>query len=271
MDYYTADDLQAVIDQEIIRVYGPEAAVPRKSSESAAPPKVSAARQPDLTAESFDAIARSLFAPVYPGLAKQIIEDYRITTGRCLDVGCGPAFLSIALARRSQLCFDVLDIDPKALHLAKQNVHTAGMTSRFTFHLGDVHHLKFPADTFNLIVSRCSLLCWKNKVRAFAEVYRVLRPGGVGFIGMGSGRYLSDRERERILRVLDDLRAMGGADEAWLKDLPSTNYLRYIAMKAGIPDSRVLRYPDGVWVEMHKSMSQAEIDRLRRRHAKPRG
>lgn len=265
--YYTTEDLQAAMDQEMRRVYGRAvgSSRPAQTTDALLPP--SQARAPALTPESFDAIAQSLFAPVYPGLARQIVEDYHIVSGRCLDVGCGPAYLSVEIAKRTKLHVDALDIDAKAIALAKRNVQAADLTGRFSFHVGDVQDLKFPDDRFALIVSRCSLLCWKDKVKAFSEMYRVLRPGGLGFIGMGSGKYISDRERKRILSVLNELRERGGADEAWLKDLPSTDYLRYIAMKAGVADFRVLRYADGVWVEMHKRLTQAEIRKLRRHHA----
>ncbi|NCO35035.1 MAG: methyltransferase domain-containing protein [Armatimonadetes bacterium] len=134
---------------------------------------------------------------------------------------------------------------------------------------GDVHNLKFSDDTFSLVVSRCSLLCWNDKVKAFSEMYRVLRPRGIGFVGMGSGKYLSRSERKRVLSALDELRERGHADKEWLKDLPSTDYLCYIVMKAGVTDYRILRYPDGVWVEMRKSLPQADIRRRRSQHACP--
>ena len=54
-----------------------------------------------MTAAEFDEVARTILAPVYPLLARQILLDYGITFGNCLDVGGGAGYLAIELAQRS--------------------------------------------------------------------------------------------------------------------------------------------------------------------------
>jgi len=45
--------------------------------------------------------------------------------------------------------------------------------------------LPFRDNYANMVVSRGSFQFWDNKKRAFAEIYRVLKPGGSAFIGRG--------------------------------------------------------------------------------------
>ena len=256
---YSSEELQAGIDQEFARLY-PEVKLaqvppqklplplPRKDTATAP----EAARAPDLDPGDFDRLAKTLFAPVYPLLAKQIVEDYKVTTGRCLEVGCGPAYLSLELAQRTRLQIVALDIDDHALAIAKQNVAKAGLTGRVVPTKGDVQALGFPADHFDLIVSRCSLPCWPNKVKAFTEMNRVLRPGGVGFVGVGSGRYLPAGERQRIVAALSRLRQQQGEQVPWLKALPSTRFLQYCVWKANLRSPEITRTDDGFWVQWRK-------------------
>ncbi|NLV17082.1 MAG: SAM-dependent methyltransferase, partial [Syntrophomonadaceae bacterium] len=57
----------------------------------------------EINAVEFDQVAREIFAPVYPVLAEQIIEQSGISKGCCLDLGCGGGYLGLALARISEL------------------------------------------------------------------------------------------------------------------------------------------------------------------------
>ena len=264
-EHYTAEELKAAIAQEAARLLGPDA-VARPATSATLPlplPKsptaqaAANAREPDLDAQAFDDLAKTLFAPVYPLLAKQIVNDYHVTTGRCLDVGCGPAYLSIELAKATRLTITALDVDRRALAIARENVAQAGLKGRVVPVEGDVQALTFGPDRFDLVVSRCSLPCWKDKVKAFQEINRVLKPGGVAFIGVGSGRLLSETERRRIVAALDKLRRREGESVPWLKSLPSTRFLQYCVLKAGLPDAKITRTSDGVWVEFRKETGRS--------------
>ncbi len=78
-------------------------------------------------AERFDRIARTVFKPIYPALARQIKEDYGITKGICVDAGAGPGYLSIELAKITELVVWAVDIDPAAVRIAERNVRDAGL------------------------------------------------------------------------------------------------------------------------------------------------
>jgi len=53
--------------------------------------------------------------PVYPVLARQIVDDYGITTGICLDIGTGPGYLGLEIAKITKVIVYLADIDEKVL------------------------------------------------------------------------------------------------------------------------------------------------------------
>ncbi|MDK2863085.1 MAG: hypothetical protein PWQ46_795, partial [Methanomicrobiaceae archaeon] len=133
------------------------------------------------SAEGFARIAREVFAPIYPVIAEQVLAWSGIRDGLCLDLGSGPGLLSVALAEKSDLTVIALDADPAMARIAQETA--AGRTDRVAPVNGDVHSMPVRDDTASLIVSRGSLFFWEDRVQAFREIERVLRPGGVAFVG----------------------------------------------------------------------------------------
>lgn len=70
---------------------------------------------------SFEIIARTIFAPVYPVIASQIIEATGITSGFCLDIGCGGGHLGMAVAKFGN--FE--RIGPEAVEGFRENLNNA--------------------------------------------------------------------------------------------------------------------------------------------------
>lgn len=134
-----------------------------------------------------DAIAKGPFAPIYPVIAQQILDTCSISAGRCIDIGCGPGHLAMALAAASDLVIDALDSSADMLEIAEHNIRKAGLADRVHPVRGDVNDLPYDDGSVDLIVSRGSLFFWENRVRAFSEIRRILRPGGRTFVGGGFG------------------------------------------------------------------------------------
>lgn len=206
-----------------------------------------------MSAAEFDEIAKTILAPVYPLLARQVLLDYRITFGACLDVGGGAGHLAIELARRSGLTVTVLDIDPEAIALARRNIEAADLTDRIEAVEADAAQMPFPDSSFDLIVSRGSFPFWEDKVAGFREVYRVLKPGGIALVGGGFGRYLPAQQRGQIVHALR--KRVPGLDVGYIPRFRVAKILH----KAGIEDYAILRdappdltCPCQIWIEIHK-------------------
>jgi len=208
-------------------------------------------------AAKFDRVAADVFKEVYPGLARQIVDDYQIRKGLCLDLGCGPAYLSIEIARRSDLHVIGVDIDSEAVEIARRNVRKAALSDRITVERGDVHRLRFESNTADLIVSRGSFPFWNDRVRAFREIARVLKPGGAAFVGGGMGRSIGKEKKEAIKKKLTecgfwkDGKSPGSAVSRFEMEetLELAGIVRYRILSDGPGDSGC---KCGMWVEIRK-------------------
>lgn len=149
--------------------------------------------------QSFNKIAKNIFAPVYPVLAKQILSRSNIKEGVCLDLGSGPAMLGMALSKEADLLIYALDYSQEMLALAQENIQEASLSKTVQPVLGDVHRLPWPEKSIDLVVSRGSIFFWDNLTKVCQEVARVLKPGGLAYIGGGFGsQELYEKIREKM-------------------------------------------------------------------------
>lgn len=156
-------------------------------------------------AAEYAVIANEVFAPVYPVIAGQIVERCKVRDGLCMDLGCGPANLAIALAKLTGLSFFAIDFSPSILAYARENILREGLAERITPLVGDVHRLPFADGVASLVVSRGSMPFWENRVAAFSEIKRVLAPGGRCYVGggLGSSQLAEEIDREMLRRGAD--------------------------------------------------------------------
>lgn len=98
---------------------------------------------------------------------------------RVLDLGCGTATLTIMIKRAQPEAEVVgLDVDPDILRIGYAKTLRAGKDIAFV--LGAAFSLPFADRSFDRVVSSLVFhhLSSEDKIRAFREVFRVLRPGG---------------------------------------------------------------------------------------------
>jgi len=101
-------------------------------------------------------------------------------TDRILDVGCGTGNLTLLIAGRLTPPGEAIGIDaaPRMIEVARRKAKAAGSPARFE--AGVAEALEFPDASFDLVVNSMFThhIDTDLKRRAFAEMYRVLRPGG---------------------------------------------------------------------------------------------
>jgi ubiquinone/menaquinone biosynthesis C-methylase UbiE len=96
---------------------------------------------------------------------------------RLLEVGCGAGPLTVALAQRGY-AVTAMDSVKAMIDLTRRHAEQAGVLSRVTLSLGDVHRLAFP-DKFADLVLAIGVIPWlRAPETAIQELARVLRPGG---------------------------------------------------------------------------------------------
>ena len=191
--------------------------------------------------------ATGRFAPLYPALAKQIVQDYGITKGVCVDVGGGCGSLAMELAKITDLTVYVLDIDPVAVALCNLLAREAGLEGRVRGVQGDAQDMLFRDGFADLVVSRGSIFFWPDPDAGIRESYRILKPGGVAFVGGGFSRLMEPDVLAALVKWANEERA---ANPGSFTHMDSSGILAR-AREAGIAHVRII---DGGefewWVEM---------------------
>ncbi len=135
----------------------------------------------------YDRVAEQVFTPAFPTIAGLIREKYGRDDGICLDIGAGGGHLGIALARITCLDVVLLDNQPTALEIADKRIASCGLSPRITTLLGNAANIPAPDRSYDLAISRGSIWFWDDQAGGLAEAYRVLKPGGMAYIGSGFG------------------------------------------------------------------------------------
>ena len=99
---------------------------------------------------------------------------------RVLDVGCGPATITVGLAAAVAPGATVgVEPGPEVLDIARRNATEAGAVESLTFQQGDVYRLPFADDSFDVVHAHQVLQHLSDPVAALREMRRVCVPGGV--------------------------------------------------------------------------------------------
>ena len=117
--------------------------------------------------------------------SKMIIKMTQIKQGdKVLDVGCGSGNLTLTAKLYAGSTGSVYGIDasPEMIEVARKKAKQSG--TNVTFEVGLIEQLPFPEATFDVVISRLVIhhLPDDLKRQGFAEIFRVLKPGGVFFL-----------------------------------------------------------------------------------------
>jgi arsenite methyltransferase len=97
-----------------------------------------------------------------------------------LDVGCGAGLDLLLAAKRIGPLGQAIGVDmtPAMIERAKAAALKTGLWKTVKIRRGIAEELPIETDTIDVVISNGVLNLSADKVRAFSEIYRVLRPGG---------------------------------------------------------------------------------------------
>jgi ubiquinone/menaquinone biosynthesis C-methylase UbiE len=95
---------------------------------------------------------------------------------KLLECGCGTATLSRYMAKHGYDC-TMLDNSEEAINLAKYGF--SKMLLKGDFHVGDINHLNFDDNSFDIVYSGGVLDFFENIEKPISEMARVIKPGGI--------------------------------------------------------------------------------------------
>ena len=215
-------------------------------------PAAQSERSPEQRALSMIKASKSRLAPVYAPLAEQIVEDFDLAEkkGIGIDLGSGPGTLIIELCKHTQLHWINADINPYFFPYFFEQAERSGFGGRVSALFADACALPFRDNYADVIVSRGSFWIWKDQPAAFSEIYRVLKPGGVAYIGRGFSRTLPV-ETARKIRKGGRIKYDVDKTERDLRDMMDIlNITGYKIHRPKPPGSEGVNY--GIWIEFHK-------------------
>ncbi|WP_414150841.1 class I SAM-dependent methyltransferase [Acetobacterium carbinolicum] len=200
--------------------------------------------------KSFEHVVNNIFAPIYPVIAENIINETGITRGVCIDVGTGFGNLGLELAKLAPDIETILfDLSDEMLKEAQQNCVRMMLSDRVRIQQGNVEQLPFEDNMADLIISRGSIFFWDDQVKGVNEIYRVLKPEGYAYIGGGFGN------QELLLQVSEK---MEEHDPEWKNDRKKRagekGYVHFENMmkQTDISHYEVSRKQAGLWIIFKK-------------------
>lgn len=112
-------------------------------------------------------------------MTRHLIDRAGVTEGdRILDIACGFGGTLRALARLGCKVKGA-DISENCVQLARAINAEAGLANRIEVVSGDFHNIESETNTWDAVICQESIIHSDNRPKVFAEVFRVLRPGGV--------------------------------------------------------------------------------------------
>lgn len=96
-----------------------------------------------------------------------------------VDLGSGAgndAFVARAITGERGKVIGI-DMTPQMIDKARENADALGFNN-VEFRLGDIEHLPMAANRADVVISNCVLNLVPDKLRAFQEMFRILKPGG---------------------------------------------------------------------------------------------
>jgi SAM-dependent methyltransferase len=208
----------------------------------------------------FILISSTILQPVYGPLAEQIVDDFDLADmkGIGIDLGSGPGDLIIELCKRTRYLHWVnADINPGYFPEFIRKAKEAGFENRVSAMYADAVKLPFHDDFADILVSRGSFHLWGNQTEGFREIFRILKPGGIAFVGRGFSRNLPVETALKI-RLGQNKRGSGPKYDAHdtaaklesiMETLAISEYHLHLPKPPGAED---INY--GIWLEFHKPL-----------------
>lgn len=97
-----------------------------------------------------------------------------------LEIGCGPCFLGLEIAKRTAVKVIGIDFSPTAIKAAKY-LFDKEKIKNARFILGDITNMPLPKESVNFIFGGGVIEHSENVQEVIDEIYRVLRKGGIAY------------------------------------------------------------------------------------------
>ncbi len=208
----------------------------------------------DTDAKRMIQVSETTLSPVYGPLAEHMVTHLQLSGkhGVGIDVGSGPGTLIIELCKRTKLHWINADINPHFFDYFHTLARRNDLAGRVSAIVADVHCLPFRDEYADVIVSRGSYWAWADRAKAMAEIYRVLKPGAVAYVGRGFSENLPQAVVKQIRakqgkKMEYSFEKKAGELRTLMKKLDIETYRIH---RPGATHSKAVNY--GIWIEIRK-------------------
>jgi ubiquinone/menaquinone biosynthesis C-methylase UbiE len=117
-----------------------------------------------------------------PGGAEEVarvLDGVDLSGKSVLDIGCGSGGIALSLvADYGAACVTGIDVEDTVLRKARGRAAARGLEGRVEFRKVAPGPLPFPDGRFDLVFSKDAIVHIPDKTAVFADIHRVLKPGG---------------------------------------------------------------------------------------------
>ena len=188
-----------------------------------------------------------LWRKIYPYLASQIMEEYQRDYGSALELGPFSGGISLELARSyPRLAITIGDESAEFLEHVEKEIALSGLSDHITVKITNLDHLTFNDAQFDLVILRGAFFFLQSRENLLGELFRVLKPGGIAFVGGGYGKGTPVEFIEEIAGESRELNSRLGRKRISVVELEE------IVRKSGLTDQCDIREEGGLWITIRK-------------------
>lgn len=119
-------------------------------------------------------------SPGGPDEVDRVISGLQLQGRRLLDIGCGSGGITLHLLEAHGVAEATgFDVELPVIEAARRRAEAKNLSDRARFVCGAPGPLPFADGSFDVVFSKDALLHVPDKDALFAEIFRVLKPGGV--------------------------------------------------------------------------------------------
>jgi phosphoethanolamine N-methyltransferase len=117
-------------------------------------------------------------APGGADSVRHTVAGVQLGGTRVLDIGCGVGGADVVLAGELGALVHGVDVEAALITRCRDRAELAGLADRIAYECIDPGPLPFTDASFDHVFTHAALIHVADKPAAFAEIFRVLRPGG---------------------------------------------------------------------------------------------